>query len=269
MNLGEPALRVADVQVELGGHVIVVDASFELQAGSVTALVGPNGSGKTTMLRALARLVPTASGLVSLPGNGDTRTLSARDFATRVGLLAQQRPTPAGITVRDIVTFGRHPHRRGWRGQDQYGAAAIEKALDATGLIPIADAMLETLSGGQLQRAWFASALAQDTAVLLLDEPTNHLDLRYQVDTLHLIEDLAIQHGVAVGVVLHELNHAAQIADRVLVLSNGRIVADGPPERALNATLLSDVYQIPIDVSGHGDSLEVRPRRRIRRPVAV
>lgn len=233
----------------------------------MTAFVGPNGSGKSTLLRALCRLLPQRDGVVALAGVADTRSLSAREFATRVGLLAQQRPTPAGITVRDIVEFGRHPHRRGWRGVDADGAAAIDRALLLTGLADKASATLETLSGGQLQRAWFASALAQDTGVLFLDEPTNHLDLRYQIEVLDLIAELAALHGVTVGVVLHGLNHAADIADRVIVLDEGRIVADGPPREALDARLLSDVYGIPISVTDDPSTgvLDIRARRANRR----
>lgn len=257
------SLRASGISVRFDDADIVTDASFDLQPGTVTAFVGPNGSGKSTLLRALCRLLTPAAGAVALTDVPDTRALSARDFATRVGLLAQQRPTPAGITVRDIVEFGRHPHRSGWRGVDPDGAAAIDRALHLTGLTDLAETSLETLSGGQLQRAWFAGALAQDTGVLFLDEPTNHLDLRYQVEILDLINELAIRHGVTVGVVLHDLNHAADVADRVLVLDAGRIVADGPPKEALDADLLGAVYGIPITVTRDPDTdvLDIRARR--------
>lgn len=253
--------------VRLGGNLIVQGATLELSAATVTALVGPNGSGKSTLLRALSRLIPMESGTESLPGVPDARVLSARDFATRVSLLSQQRPTPAGITVRDLVEYGRHPYRRGWRGLDPDGAEAVDRAIELTGLGPHAGANLETLSGGQLQRAWFASALAQDTDVLLLDEPTNHLDLRFQVEILDLIDQLAREHRVAVGVVLHELNQAADVADRVVVLSEGEIVADAPPQQALDPELLSRVYEIPVFVATDPATgrLEIGAERTVRR----
>ncbi|WOC12424.1 Petrobactin import ATP-binding protein YclP [Gordonia sp. MP11Mi] len=253
-----------DVSVGFDGVEVVHAADFTLRRGEVTALVGPNGSGKSTLLRALSRLVRRSSGTVSLGDDGtDVGTLSPREFARRVTLLSQQRPTPVGITVRDIVEFGRHPYRSGWRGRDEDGAHAITRALAATGLGHMSDVPLETLSGGQLQRAWFASALAQQTEVLLLDEPTNHLDLRYQVEVLELIRSLADEHGVAVGVVLHELNHAADIADQIVVLDSGRVVAAGTPEQALKPALLTQVWGLPITVTEDPTSglLEVRVRR--------
>jgi iron complex transport system ATP-binding protein len=218
----------------------------------------------------MARLQRLSAGRVTL-ADGDADALSAREFARRVTLLAQSRPTPAGITVRDAVEFGRHPHRQGWRGSDPEGRAAVDRALALAGIADLAGHDVDALSGGQVQRVWFASALAQDTGVLLLDEPTNHLDLRYQVEVLELMRSLADAHGVAVGVVLHDLEQAAAVADRVLVLSDGRVVADGPPERAMTSALLSEVYDIDIQVrtdprTGH---LGVHAPRLLLRRVAA
>ncbi|MGC5249195.1 ABC transporter ATP-binding protein [Gordonia sp. DT219] len=263
MELSSPFMQAQGVSVEFSGHEVVHGADFTLRGGEVTALVGPNGSGKSTLLRALSRLVRRSSGAITLGDDTDASALSAREFARRVTLLSQQRPTPVGITVRDIVEFGRHPYRSGWRGRDEDGAAAIARAIAATGLAHMTDMPLETLSGGQLQRAWFASALAQQTEVLLLDEPTNHLDLRYQIEVLELIRSLADDHGAAVGVVLHDLNHAADIADQIVVLDSGRVVAEGTPEQALAPDLLTQVWGLPISVTEDPTTglLEVRARR--------
>ena len=260
-------MAAADVSIGYGGDPVVTGASVELAAGRVTALVGPNGSGKSTLLRGMARLQRLSSGRVTV-ADGDADALSARDFARRVTLLAQSRPTPAGITVRDAVEFGRHPHRQGWRGTDPEGRAAVDRALELAGIADLAGDDVDALSGGQVQRVWFASALAQDTGVLLLDEPTNHLDLRYQVEVLELVRNLADEHGVAVGVVLHDLEQAAAVADRVLVLHGGRVVADGAPERALTSELLSEVYDIDIVVradAGTGHVSVHAPRLLLRR----
>jgi iron complex transport system ATP-binding protein len=270
---------------------VVHAADVTIAPGTVTALVGPNGSGKSTLLRALARLHPAASGRVLLGSPGqrgagqrgdgksadgesadatigswagiDALSLTRREFARRVALLTQQRPTPDGVTVLDLVGFGRNPHQGRFRRQDPDGPALVQRAMVAAGVVGLADARVDELSGGQLQRVWLASCLAQDTTVLLLDEPTNHLDLRYQAEMLDLIVDLAAG-GVAVGVVLHDLNHAAEVADRVVVLAAGRVVADGPPSEVLTAELLTDVYQVPIAV--HTDPvtgvLTTRPLRR-------
>ncbi|MYR37095.1 ATP-binding cassette domain-containing protein [Streptomyces sp. SID4944] len=232
---------------------VVHGADLRLEHGRVTALIGPNGSGKSTLLRAVARLHKARTGTVtvSAPDGSepvDALALSRNDFARRITLLAQSRTAPAGLSVRDVVGFGRHPYRGRLRGTDPDGARSIERALAVTHLTDLADRGVESLSGGQLQRVWFACSLAQDTDVLLLDEPTTYLDLRYQVEVLDLVRDLADTHGVTVGVVLHDLDQAAAVADRVVLLSAGRIAAAGTPAEVYDSELLTRTYGIRIDV---------------------
>ncbi|MEU5865160.1 MULTISPECIES: ABC transporter ATP-binding protein [unclassified Nonomuraea] len=231
------------------GRPVVDDACISLATGAVTALVGPNGSGKSTLLRALARLHRPDSGEVRLAGGADALALSARDFARRVTLLAQSRPTPTGVRVKDVVGYGRHPHRGRWRAGDPGGPAAIEHAMELTGVSAMAGRPVDELSGGEMQRVWLATCLAQDAGVLLLDEPTTFLDLRYQVELLELVRDLADRHGVAVGVVLHDLNQAAEIADRVVLLQGGRVRADGAPHEVLTEDLLTEAYGIRVEAT--------------------
>jgi iron complex transport system ATP-binding protein len=211
----------------------------------VTALIGPNGSGKSTVLRSLARLHRVDAGRVTL-GEEDAAPLSAKEFARRVTLLSQSRPHPSGLEVRDVVAFGRHPHRGRFSGLSDADRAAIDHAMDVTGIAAMSARSVDQLSGGELQRVWLATCLAQDTGVLLLDEPTNHLDLRYQVETLDLVRDLADHHGTALGVVLHDLNHAAAVADQVVLLHQGTVHATGTPVDVLTAEHLSEVYGLPI-----------------------
>lgn len=267
------------------GRVDVVhDAAISLRPAEVTALVGPNGSGKSTLLRTLARLQRPRGGSLTLaaasgPDTGtpetstgspetDTGTgtgtdgfgLTSRAFARHVALLTQGRPTPGGLTVRDVVAFGRYPHRGRWGRPDPGGTAAVDRALGLTGVRDFAERGVEHLSGGQLQRVWLASCLAQDTGVLLLDEPTTYLDLRYQIELLDLIRDLADRQGIAVGVVLHDLDQAAAVADRVALLDGGRIVADGTPEEVFTPERLSAVYGIRIDVGTDPSTGRLRTR---------
>ncbi|MGI5270269.1 ABC transporter ATP-binding protein [Nonomuraea sp. CA-218870] len=245
----EISLRGAELCLSYHGATVVHDGRITLRPGLVTALVGPNGSGKSTLLRALARLHRPDSGAVTLGDGADALGLSARDFACRVTLLAQSRPTPGGVRVSDVVGYGRHPYRKRWKAADPDGAAAVARAMELTGVTAMAERPVDELSGGELQRVWLATCLAQDTGVLLLDEPTTFLDLRYQVELLELMRDLADEHGVAIGVVLHDLNQAAEIADHVVLLHQGRVRADGPPARVLTEDLLSDTYGIRIEVS--------------------
>ncbi|GGK79992.1 ABC transporter ATP-binding protein [Streptomyces flaveus] len=240
-------LSATGVTVAYDGVDVVHDASLTLRPGEVTVLVGPNGSGKSTLLRTLARLQRPRTATLVIDG-ADGLALTPREFSRRLALLTQGRPTPSGLTVRDVVEFGRYPYRGRWGRADPDGPAAVERALAMTGVAELAGRGVEHLSGGQLQRVWLAGCLAQETGVLLLDEPTTYLDLRYQVELLDLIRDLADDHGIAVGAVLHDLDQAAALADRIVLLDEGRIIADGRPDDVLTAERLTATYGIRIEV---------------------
>jgi len=257
-----PALAGSDLELAYDGRTVVHGAGLALRAGEVTALVGPNGSGKSTLLRSLARLHTPLAGTVTLADDGglDALALHAKDFARRVTLLSQSRPTPAGVSVGDVVAYGRHPYRGRFGSGDADGKEVVERAMTLTGVAAMAGRPVDELSGGELQRVWLATCLAQDTGVVLLDEPTTYLDLRYQVETLDLVRDLADLHGVAVGVVLHDLDQAAAVADRVVLLHGGVVRADGTPVEVLQADLLSEVYGLRIDVHVEdGGRVRTRP----------
>ncbi|MCP8711858.1 ABC transporter ATP-binding protein [Streptomyces sp. AC04842] len=253
-------LAADGVTVAYDGTDVVHDAELTLRPGEVTALVGPNGSGKSTLLRTVARLQRPRHAALTLDADTDALALGPREFARHVALLLQSRPTPSGLSVRDVVEFGRYPHRGRWGGADPGGRAAVDRALALTGVTDLADRGAEHLSGGQLQRVWLAGCLAQETGVLLLDEPTTYLDLRYQVELLDLVRDLADDQGIAVGVVLHDLDQAAAVADRIVLLADGRVVAEGAPEDVLTPERLTDVYGIRIEVDT--DPLTGRLRTR-------
>jgi iron complex transport system ATP-binding protein len=246
-------LRADDLVLGYRRATVVHGVTVELRPGIVTALIGPNGSGKSTVLRSLARLHPLDAGSIRFDDADGEPTeasaLSAREFARRVTMLSQSRPHPSGLSVRDVVGFGRHPHRRRLAGLGDGDRGAIDHAMAITGVAPMADRAVDELSGGELQRVWLATCLAQDTEVVLLDEPTNHLDLRYQIETLDLIRVLADEHGTALGVVLHDLNQAAAVADHVVLLDRGHVRAVGPPATALTGPELSAVYGLPIEVT--------------------
>ena len=260
------SLRAADVELGYGSLCVVKGASLSVTAGRVLALVGPNGSGKSTLLRGMARLHDLSAGRLELTSRDaapiDAAALTAKEFATQLAMLTQQRPTPAGMTVAEVVALGRHPHKTRWLGTDADGPTAIARALDLAHIADLAQRPVDELSGGQRQRVWLASCLAQRTTVLLLDEPTNHLDLRHQADLLDLIRGLADDHGVAVGVVLHDLNHAAVVADDVALLVDGQIVASGTPREVLTEARLSHAYGVPIEVRENQGVLQVRPLPR-------
>ncbi|MFE0032047.1 ABC transporter ATP-binding protein [[Kitasatospora] papulosa] len=247
------ALHGHDLVLRYGGRPVVHGVSIALEPGRATALVGPNGSGKSTLLRALSRLHRVDGGRVTLgSGDGqperDAALLSARQFAREVTLFSQSRPAPQGLTVAEVVAFGRHPYRRGFAGQTAEDRTVIDHAMGVTGVRDMAGRPVGELSGGEMQRVWLSACLAQDTGVVLLDEPTNHLDLRYQIETLDLVRDLVQEHGIAVGIVLHDLDQASRVADTLVLMRSGRVHATGAPADVLTAENIAEVYDIRVEV---------------------
>ncbi|MFG1796548.1 ABC transporter ATP-binding protein [Nocardia sp. NPDC049149] len=237
----ELATRAVDLRY--GDRVVIDGLDLVLPGSSVTAIVGPNACGKSTLLRGLTRLLRPSGGTVTLDG-ADIHRMSARALALRMGLLPQQPITPEAITVEALVRLGRYPHQRllrPWSATDQ---AAVEDALRRTGTTELRDQQVDQLSGGQRQRAWIALALAQDTDLLLLDEPTTFLDLRHQLDVLDLVADLHEEAGRTVVMVLHDLGQAARYADHLVVLHEGRLAAAGPPAEVLEADLIRTVFGV-------------------------
>jgi iron complex transport system ATP-binding protein len=208
----------------------------------VTAIVGPNGCGKSTLLGALARVHTPSAGAVLLDGR-DLASFRPREAARRIGLLPQLAEAPDGLTVRDLVRYGRHPHQgllRQWSPED---AAAVHRALVAADLLDLAERPLDTLSGGQRQRAWIAMVVAQETGVVLLDEPTSALDLGHQLEVLELVQELAAE-GRTVVLVLHDLSTACRHADHLVAMRDGEVVAEGPPAVVVTPELVRDLYGV-------------------------
>ena len=236
------ALFAEDLTLAHDGVVAVDAVTLALPPGQLTAVVGPNGCGKSTLLAGLSRLHRPRAGAVLLDGRA-LATLPAREAARMVGLLPQSASAPDGLTVADLVRFGRQPHQgllRQWSRQDQ---EAVEAALVAADVVGFADRPLETLSGGQRQRAWIAMAVAQDTPVLLLDEPTAALDLGHQLEVFELLRSLA-RGGRTVVVVVHDLVSACRYADHLVAVQDGRVVAQGSPAQVVTAELVRSLYGV-------------------------
>ena len=220
---------------------IVDDLDIDIPTGRITMLVGANACGKSTTLRALARLLKPRGGAVTIDGK-DVHAMSTKSLATKVGILPQTPTAPDGITVADLVGRGRYPHQkwfRQWSAEDQ---EVVAWALEATGIEAIAERPVDGLSGGQRQRVWIAMALAQQTEVLLLDEPTTYLDVHHQVDVLDLIVQLNQEQGRTIAVVLHDLNLACRYGHHLLAMKNGEIVAQGAPSAVVTEELVDEVF---------------------------
>lgn len=260
--------------VSLGyrGHDVIEGLDLQLPPGKVTAIVGPNACGKSTLLRGLARLHPLSAGTVKVDGR-DIGSLSRRELARLVGVLPQSSIAPDGVRVGELVGRGRFPHQ-GWFGRhSSQDDRVVLRSLEATGVADLADRRLEELSGGQRQRVWIAMVLAQETDAVLLDEPTTYLDVTHQLELLDLLADLNAARGTTVVMVLHELNHAARYADHMVVMAGGRIVAQGAPRDVLTVGSVRGAFGLEAEVIADpvtGGPLVV-PVGRLRRggPVAA
>jgi len=234
-------LEAAGVTLGYGARMVVDDVTVAIPDSATTVIVGPNGCGKSTLLRGLARLLRPESGTCLLDGHAVHR-LPTRDVARTLGLLPQSPTAPEGITVVDLVSRGRQPHRgvlSRWTRSDE---DAVAEALTLTGTLDLADREVDELSGGQRQRVWVAMALAQSPDILLLDEPTTFLDVAHQIDLLDLLHTLRGERGTTIAMVLHDLNLACRYADHLIAMRDGRVVATGGPAEIVDEQLVREVF---------------------------
>jgi iron complex transport system ATP-binding protein len=242
-----PRLQARDLALGYGDNLVVDGLDVDVHDGTVTAVIGPNGCGKSTMLRALGRLLSVRRGHVLLDGERIDR-LPTKEVAKKLAVLPQSPIAPEGLTVTDLVARGRHPHQAWYRQWSADDEQVVAEALAWTGMTEFGERTLDQLSGGQRQRAWIAMALAQGTDLLLLDEPTTFLDLATQVDVLDLVERLNREAGRTVVMVLHDLNLAARYSGRLIAMRAGRVIADGTPSEVLTATMLQEVFGLEAQV---------------------
>ncbi|REE99386.1 ABC transporter ATP-binding protein [Thermomonospora umbrina] len=262
MSGEEPRLVARGLDVGHGGRRVLGSVDLTLRAGEVTVLAGPNGCGKSTLLRTVAGLQPALAGEVRLGGE-PLRALSRRDLSRRLAFLPQAPLVPVGVRVRELVRHGRYAHRGAFARHTREDAEAVDWALTVTDAATLADKRLDELSGGERQRAWLATVLAQRADILLLDEPTTYLDLRHQFEVLDVVARLAVEHGIACGVVLHDLMQAAAYGDQILVISDGEVTATGPPDEVLTPETIGRAFGLEVSVvrdaeTGH---LACFPRR--------
>ncbi|SCF49025.1 iron complex transport system ATP-binding protein [Micromonospora matsumotoense] len=264
----ESRLRADALTLAYDRRVVVRDLDVQIADGSFTVIVGPNACGKSTLLRSLARVLKPQSGAVYL--NGQTiASQPSKQVARQLGMLPQSSVAPGGIVVAELVARGRFAHQRllrQWSPQDE---AAVADAMRQTEVTELADRFVDELSGGQRQRVWLAMALAQQTPILLLDEPTTFLDLSHQFEVLDLCADLHEQ-GRTVVAVLHDLNHACRYATELIVMREGRVLAQGPPAEVMTAELVETVFAMPCRVmtDPETDTPMVVPAGRQRRRMA-
>ncbi|MFI7387889.1 ABC transporter ATP-binding protein [Streptomyces sp. NPDC049813] len=257
-----------DVTLGYDQRVIAEKLSVEIPDHSFTVIVGPNACGKSTLLRALSRMLKPSAGRVLLDGNA-IQSMPAKKVAKTLGLLPQSSVAPDGITVGDLVARGRYPHQgllRQWSPEDEQ---VVRESMESTGVAELADRYVDELSGGQRQRVWIAMALAQQTPLLLLDEPTTFLDIQHQIDVLDLCAELHEEQGRTLVAVLHDLNHAARYATHLIALRGGEIIAEGAPKDIVTADLVERLFGMKcqvIDDPETGTPLVVPAARKARQP---
>ncbi|ATQ05274.1 Fe(3+) dicitrate ABC transporter ATP-binding protein FecE [Salmonella enterica] len=253
-------LRTENLTVSYGTQPVLNNLALTIPAGKITALLGPNGCGKSTLLNCFSRLLSPQSGKVLL-ADRPLDSFSSRQLARRLALLPQHHLTPEGITVRELVSYGRSPWLSLWGRLSVEDNARVNVAMSQTQTHHLAERRLTELSGGQRQRAFLAMVLAQDTPVVLLDEPTTYLDINHQVELMHLMHELQTQ-GKTVVAVLHDLNQASRYCDHLVMLANGRVMAQGAPDEVMKPELLKTVFSIEAEI--HPEPVSGRPMCVVR-----
>jgi len=256
------ALEGASVRYSGAPRAALDDVTLRVAAGECVALVGPNGAGKTTALRALLGLVPLASGSAFIVGRA-VHSWKREELAREVGVVAQREEPAFPVTVADVVAMGRYPYLGPWQRPGEADRSAVERALAQCDVAGLAGRWVSTLSGGEWQRVRLARALAQDPRALLLDEPSSSLDLRHEMELMETVAALVRSRGLAVLVVSHHLNIAARFADRLVVFSEGRAVADDVPSKVAEPALMSRVFGWPVEAIQLSDgSTQLYPHRK-------
>ncbi|MCM3758348.1 ABC transporter ATP-binding protein [Sporosarcina aquimarina] len=227
--------------------LIIEELSLSIPKNKITTIIGPNGCGKSTLLKAVARILKMKSGAVYLDGDAIHR-LDTKEVAKKMAILPQTANAPGGLKVYELVSYGRFPHQKRIGSLKKEDYAAIDRAIEVTGLNEFKDRPIEALSGGQRQRVWIAMALAQETEILVLDEPTTYLDMAHQLDILLLLKRLNEEEGRTIIMVLHDLNHASRFSDYMIAMKDGELITEGSPEDVMTCSNLQQVFNIDASI---------------------
>ena len=246
----QSCISVRNMAAGYGGVPVFQNIDLEIPTGKITTLIGANGSGKSTILKTISRLITPTEGGAYLEGSS-IHSMPTKLVAQKLALLPQGAQTPSGITVADLVEYGRFPYRNKLSGLSANDREIIRWALASTNMTALADREMDQLSGGQRQRGWIAMALAQKTGILFLDEPTTYLDISHQLEILQLLRKLNREQGVTIVMVLHDLNHAIMFSDYLVAIKAGRIHCSGSPAEVITPRTLREVFDVEAAVIEH------------------
>ncbi|MBU5299449.1 ABC transporter ATP-binding protein [Clostridium sporogenes] len=241
------SITTTNLAIAYEDKLIVDGLNMNIPKGKITTIIGPNGCGKSTVLKTIGRILKPKEGLVYLNGD-DIRNLSTKEVAQKMAILPQSPQAQGGLTVGELVSYGRFPHKKGFGKLSPEDKKVIEWALDITKLTELEVTMVDNLSGGQRQRVWIAMALAQQTDLILLDEPTTYLDMAYQLEVLELLYNLNREESCTIVMVLHDLNLAARFADYMIAIRSGSIISHGTPEEIMTKKVLKDTFNIDAEI---------------------
>lgn len=237
------AISVKNLSVAYENNTIIENMNLSIPKGKISIIIGANGCGKSTLLKTIARINKPKNGDIFI-NNKSIKELKEKNIAKEVAFLPQGPTCPSGLTVRELVAYGRFPHQKIIGGLNSHDKDLIDWAIEETGLKEFADREVENLSGGQRQRAWIAMTLAQETEIIMLDEPTTYLDMSYQLEVLEVLQRLNKEKKITVVIVLHELNNACRFADNIIGLRKGKIICEGKPMDVINKGNLKEIYGI-------------------------
>lgn len=237
------AISVKNLSVAYESNTIIEDMNLSIPKGEISIIIGANGCGKSTLLKTIARINKPKAGDIFI-NDKNIKTVKEKNIAKEVAFLPQGPVCPSGLTVRELVAYGRFPHQKIIGGLNGHDKKIIDWAIEETGLKEFVDRQVENLSGGQRQRAWIAMTLAQETDIIMLDEPTTYLDMSYQLEVLEVLERLNKEKKITVVIVLHELNNACRFASNIIGLKKGKIVCQGKPLEVINKSTLKEIYGI-------------------------
>lgn len=236
-----------NLQIAYEKRIIVDSLNIEIPKGQITALVGANGSGKSTILKTMARLIKPSQGAVFLDGK-KIHQEPTKQIAKELAILPQNPSAPEGLTIEELIAYGRSPHQTGFKSRSKADNEMIHWALKTTNLLDLKERPLDQLSGGQRQRAWIAMALAQDTEIVFLDEPTTFLDMTHQLDVMNILKELNQVEHKTIVMVVHDLNHASRYASHMIAIKDGQVAASGAPVDVMTEETLEAVFNVKADI---------------------
>lgn len=221
--------------------------SVKIPEGKITSLIGPNGSGKSTLLKSFTRILPVQKGKIMVAGS-DIATYAPKELARKISLLAQSSEHPLGMSVEEVVSYGRYPYQKLFSGMNEKDLSAIDWALEVTHLLEFRERDLASLSGGQAQRVWIAMALAQETDILILDEPTTYLDPAHQLEILELLVEINRAKHTTILMSIHDINHASRFSDCLIGMKDGKLVVQGTPAEVVTKEGMREIFEIDAQI---------------------